>query len=175
MYTYLCSAIFIHTYIYTYADLTVMAFNYISIFLIFYQALLIGKFEFSELCWSIVMIPLVITECILLSHMKYILIKQYKGIIRMNKRQIICLFCYSISITSTILTNIVTVYNDIKNKNINSESKVFEDHTYLEIFPMIAWIFIVILFLGAILAIFDQEMNDLARSRGFTTPLELSR
>jgi hypothetical protein len=114
-------------------------------------------------------------ESILLSHMKDILIKQYKGIIRMNKRQIICFFCYSISITLAILTNIVTLYNDINNKNINSESKTSKVHTYLETFPMIAWMFIVVLFLGPILVIFDQEMNDLARSRGFTTPLELSR
>lgn len=114
-------------------------------------------------------------EIIVISHMKDILIKQYKDIIKMNKRQILCFFCYSVSITLAILTNIVTFYNDINKKNINSESKTSEDHSYLETFTLIAWIFIVVLFLVAFLVIFDQEMNGLARSRGFTTPLEISR
>jgi uncharacterized membrane protein len=114
-------------------------------------------------------------ECVLLSHMKTILIKQNKGVVRMNKRQILCSFCYLLSIILAIMTNIVTVYNDIKHKNDNSEFKMSKEHAYLVSSSTVAWIFIVLLFFGAMLAIFDQEMNELAKSRGFTTPLEVTR
>jgi len=153
------------------------SFSYSACSIIYLSAVgmvtLIGKIECSGLYWSIVIIPLVMIECVLLSSIKDILIKQYNGVIRMNKRQILCSFCYILAILLAIMTNIVTVYNDIKNDN--SEYKISKEHVYLVFLSTVAWIFIVLFFLGGLLAIFDQEMNELARSRGFTTPLELSR
>lgn len=115
--------------------------------------------------------PIAIVEIFLLNHAVWIIFQAFRRRLSLSIRQSLCVVGYTCSISAAIIAEAITATRDFP--LVLSTFKMTQ--TEVLVVPMILWVGVAVLFCISALAIVQQELDNIADSRGYTDPIPLSR